>query len=356
MISINDLNKLNDFGRGGLNSSIEQLRKVKDLFQTPFFNLSTDLRFLAIDALLDDLIKIAENVSGSIDTNLQQIEDVVSRLNLLVEQLDLIQLTLHSEIQRTKEYITLIDDGNQQIQVTLIEAKEKMNSLITDDPNLIEKLIKPITQFFKPLIVGIKDFHVAFSLLLSTVVMFMSMTVGNIITLLEINNKARIRNLLAPSSNLIFVLGIILTGLMIITLQSMVLLILGQVTFGLQLLPVIFNIFSVLFLLCLIFVSVGIIIAHLAPTIESSLLFGTILSLLFFLFSDALQAIQQMPALGYFMARLNPLVISEMLLRKVIFLQISIFGYPVQLFLLVFYAIISIVVVLIISTFRSKLK
>jgi ABC-type multidrug transport system permease subunit len=352
----NDIEK----ARGVFNSSMDQLRKTKFELEAKLaeteMSMNQSFNSLLINVLLRETIEQAQKVVESAETSAEEIKKVSLKLTLLVRQLDVIHAALQGEIARTKDYIIIIEQGKDEIQVTLTDARSKMDSLVNNDPQLVERLIKPIVQFFKPLVPEIKGFHVAFPLLLSTVIVFMSMIVGNIITLLELNNKARIRNLLAPTSNLIFVGGIIITSLIIVAFQSVVLLALGQLTFGLSLLPVIFNIVIILFMLSVLFICLGMIIANVAPTIESSLLFSTILSLLFFLFSDALQAIQLMPSIGYVFAKYNPLVISEILLRKVIFLQSSVFDFLGQFIILFLYALVSLIIISILSVWRSRVK
>jgi hypothetical protein len=344
--------------RSAVNNSLQGLEDTMNLFEAQLGiaeeTLNQSFSTFLLKSLMKKILEQGQNVVNSADASLDEIETFTLRISTLSSQLRIIESALSGEIERTKQYLLLLEKSKHEIENTLSEAREKMDVLLNNDPSFVEKLIKPIAQVLSPLVKGVTSFQVAFGLLVSTVIIFMATIVGNILTLLEINNKARIRNILAPTKDLVFITGTILTAFIIVVIQVIVLLILGQVVFNLSLMPVLGQLVLVLSVLSLLFICVGMIIAYLAPTIESSLLFSTILSLLIFLFSDALQPIQQMPLAGYIVAKYNPLVLSEMLIRKIIFFNASVVDFLGQFVTLGTYFILAFILALLISRWKNR--
>jgi ABC-2 type transport system permease protein len=190
--------------------------------------------------------------------------------------------------------------------------------------------------------------------MIAIIVIFISILFANIVTLSEVNSKAFFRNLLAPVNRLTFVFGLVLTTLVIVFFQILVLLLVGQFSFGIDVFTSFGSLALIIVLLSLFFLMLGMIIAILIRSEQSSVLTTTFVALGFFLFSNSVTPIEIMPKIAGFFASANPYVIATTAFRKVL-----IFGLGPQLLLpellqLGAYLIVGLIVLILVS--RRKLK
>jgi ABC-type multidrug transport system permease subunit len=312
------------------------------------------LAFNLLDFSIMQLEKNVDNVENKANMNIIEVNRIANSVDDMVVQLDDINTLLNEEINRTDDYLVLINQSVEQIDAIATQAKDKMKDLSKLDPSLASKLVKPITQSFSALVQDVKDIQLAFPLLLSTIIIFISLLFSNIITLLELTNKAYTRNILAPVNDIVYTAGIAITSSIIIFVQVIVLLIVAQTQFLVNILPNLWSIIPVVLLLILTFVFIGMIIAYLSKNIQTSILLSTFIALIFFLFSDSMNALEAMPQLASEIAAFNPIVIANSIFRNIFFFGIKLEQMPVHIGFLAFYAIVAATALIIISKKKNK--
>ncbi len=304
----------------------------------------------AITILLDR-IDIVQNTTN---TTQQSVLNLTSSLDETVAELDLLNTILNDEINRTEEYVATIDQSLVQIQNLSAEARSRIGELDKIDPAFASKLVKPISQEFKTLLDGTTTIQIAFPILLSTVIVFICLLFANIITLLEVHNKAYARNILAPVNDLLYVIGLVITNVIIVSFQVLILLLVAEIQFNLPVFAQLATIVPVVLLLMLIFIAIGMVFAYTAKSIQTSILLSTFVALGFFLFSDVLNALEVMPKLAAMLAQLNPLVIVNAALRKVLFFQFGLSQILGELIVLLLYAILALGLLIFIAKRKNK--
>ena len=332
-------------------SLLESLEGLRDIIAEIDQNISNTT---GLDLALLDLEGQIAGLESSANTTVEQVNNISDSLNLAVAELDEIDLILNQEINMTDEYILLINNSVQRIDNISSEAKSKMSGLSEINPSLAGRIAKPITQSFKALVGEVKDIQLAFPILLSTVIIFISMIFSNIITSLEINNKAYTRNILAPVNDITYTAGLAVTNFLVVSFQVAVLLAVAQLNFGIEVTSHLGEIIPISVVLILIFVFIGMVLAYMSKTIQTSILSSTFLALAFFLFSDALNALEAMPQLASKIAVFNPVVIVNSMLRKVLFFDISISGLQAQAGLLIIYMAAAALLLVIVSKIKNK--
>ena len=332
-------------------SLLESLEGLRALIAEIDQNISNTT---GLDLALLDLESQIAGLESSANTTVEQANNISDSLNLAVAELDEIDLILNQEINMTAEYIILINSSVQRIDNISSEAKSKMSGLSEINPSLAGRIAKPITQSFKALVGEVKDIQLAFPILLSTVIIFISMIFSNIITSLEINNKAYTRNILAPVNDITYTAGLAVTNFLVVSFQVAVLLAVAQLNFGIEVTSHLGEIIPISVVLILIFVFIGMVLAYMSKTIQTSILSSTFLALAFFLFSDALNALEAMPQLASKIAVFNPVVIVNSMLRKVLFFDISISGLQAQAGLLIIYMAAAALLLVIVSKIKNK--
>ena len=334
------------FGYYNLSSFCNETDGTVNLTMTQYWNLVSSLR----DASNQQI----EDVSGEVYGVHEEILKFKEEFDGVVYELDQIDQLLKDEIERSDYYVALIDNSTLRMYVLTDSLSARLGSLNKLDPELAEKLVNPISQKLEAILPESKNVQNAFPLILATVTIFISILFANVVTILEVNNKAYIRNLLSPVNDFVFTAGLAITNFIVISVQVCVLLVVGQVRFGLDILSGIYSILPVLSVLILIFVFLGMLFAYLSKTTQSSILLTTFAALAFFLFSNAVTALEAMPPLASSLAKFNPLVISTSLLRGVILFRIPLELMIYEFAMLCGYGVVLLVILTVVSKSKNK--
>ena len=325
------------------NETVQQKLNVTEFYESLFLFNQTVGR---VNDELDSVIQYAN------DTYEDTIK-IKSSYDSMILELDNIKILLDDEIIRTQLYIDKIDAANERIDATITVLDDKMAGLSKIDPELAQKLAKPIAQSFNSLLKELKNIQNVFPVLLTTVIIFISLLFANIVSLLEINNKAYHRNLIAPVNDLVYVLGLIFTNFIVISFQVSVLLVVSQTRFGIDVLSNIWPVIYVSVLLIFIFIFLGMILAYIFKNEQTSILTTTFMALAFFLFSDVVTPLEAMPKVASVFAALNPMVIAEEIIRRVVLFNLPVFVLADKFLMLGIYFLVLLLVLLVVAKIKN---
>jgi len=348
--------------KNSLDDIINETLDVNDTIDVPIndsgvvvldddFDNKTLRMFVLMGILKEKLVTLNENINNS-NYNIQQ---AVTEIDLIIANLDNIKSLLDDEIIRTELYIERIDGSIKVIDEVSKELDEKLSNLEMLNPEMAEKLVKPIVYEYTLLLEDIKNIEITFPMLVVMIIMFIALLFSNIVTLMELHNKAFFRNMLAPVDDVIFVLGIIFTSVLIVFFQVLVLFTVSQYQLGINILPIFWAISFVSLLLILFFVLIGVMFAYLFKNVQTSILITTFTALILFLFSNSLAPIEVMPAVARFISNINPLVLGQYIIK-----QIQLFGtsfvqiLPQILLLIIYICILFIIVIYLAKSYNRR--
>jgi len=327
--------------------------------QKSIINISnlTDEQILGIlITALDYKLKELNTNLNYLETNIDNIDskyiETKEKFNSLITEIDNIKILLDEEIQNTDTYIQKIDIANQKITIIKEELDKGLDNLAFINPDIAEKIIKPIIESYEALEKDLKNIKQVFPLLLSVVIIFISILFSNIVTLSEIHSKAFFRNLIAPVKDINFTLGLIITNYIVVFFQILILLLVAKLQFELEVFTHFKEILVVFTLLSLCFILIGMIFAYLFKNEQTSILTTTFIALGFFLFSDVVTPLELMPKLAAIVASLNPIVISTKVLKQIIIFNLPLKALKTELLTLTLYVIIAFILML----FAAKLS
>lgn len=255
-----------------------------------------------------------------------ELNSAVAEVDGIVEIADEIKFMLDEEIANTGEYIKKIDASIERIDEVSRQLDEKLSELSALHPEMAEQLVRPIASEYDQLLKGVGNIQVTFPQLLVIIIMFISLLFANIATITEINDRAYLRNLIAPVDNIIYFVGLFLTSAVIVFSQIVVLFIVAETKLGVNISGMAGQISLVSIMLISLFILVGMAFAYLFASVQSSILITTFFALLVFLFGNMLSPLEAMPSFARILTAFNPLVIGEYLIR-----QVQLFGTPLGL-------------------------
>lgn len=301
-----------------------------------------------------DLEKELLVLTSLVNSTTTDIHLAIATVDELVSNLDAIKLILDEEIARNDEYIAKIDKSVAKIDELSTEMESKLEKLSSLQPGMAEKLVKPILYEYNLVLKGVKNIQLSFPQLLVLIVMFIALIFSNISTLTEIHNKAYLRNLIAPVDDIIYVLGMILTSIIVVFFQIVVLFIVAQTRLGVNIFPLFWEISLITLLLITLFVLIGTAFAYLFKTVQGSILITTFASLIFFLFSNALAPIEAMPNFARFISSYNPIVIGEYLLKEIQLFNLDLSSLMSKVLLLMAYICILFLIVVLLAKDKNR--
>jgi len=307
-----------------------------------------------IITLLDDMEQRLVELQDLTDQTNADANSLVMEVDQIVGQIDNVKFMLDEEIIRTDASIKEIDKRVAQIEQISKDLDEKLSGLSALSPGMAEKLIRPLISDYGSLLKNVKNIQLTFPQLLVIIIMFIALLFSNIATLTEINDKAYIRNLISPVNDSVYVIGMLLTSIVIIFSQILVLFAVAQLKFGIVISSMFWQISAVSLLLVTVFILVGMIFAYLFRTIQSSVLVTTFSALIFFLFSNTLAPIEAMPSAARFISNNNPIVIGEFLVKEIQLFKMPLGVLTDKILLLAAYIAVLFIALIILAKIKNR--
>lgn len=307
-----------------------------------FYRLSSDLGFRL------------DNISDIVSLTTTDINQMVFEIDSIVEKIDTMKVFLDEEIQRNDEYVKKIDSSIAKIDEVTDELDSKLVELNKVNPDLAEKLVKPISYSYEVTLKGAKNIQLTFPQLSVIIIMFIALLFSNVSTLIEINNKAYLRNLVAPVDDIIYIIGLLLTSTVLIFVQVLVLFAVAQFKFGIAISSVFWQVSFIAVLLILFFVLLGMILAYLFKSVQSSILVTTFLSLIFFMFGNTIAFIESMPPIIGTISAYNPLVLCEYLFKQVELYNTPLAVVSSRIWVLVAYNVVLLAILIVLAKQKNK--
>ncbi len=294
-----------------------------------------------------------DELLNSSETDLGWIEEFQREFDATMLQLDMFKGMLDTEIESIDTYVAKIDAGVVKVKDMQLTLSRNLDKLSMLTPGLATKLVRPILQTFEPIAKDLREIKVVFPTLLSLVIVFISLLFSNIVTLSELNSKAYLRNLIAPVTDMVFTLGLVITNLLVVLFQVMVLLLVAQYRFMIDIFPVIPQVALVCVIFALSFIFLGMILAYLFKSEQTSILVTTFSAIGFFMFSDSITPLETMPVAAAKMAAMNPFVIAQALFKKIVIFRVPLGQVMPEILILAAYMGVLFILLLAIAKYKN---
>ncbi|MBI5073012.1 ABC transporter permease [Candidatus Woesearchaeota archaeon] len=322
-------------------------------------NISTVVSDLyGLDSLLTDLnisltsIHIREtvlylNTTGDLQNlTLRQTYDALHQLDLIVGYLDDMNTSLSATEQQIGQHITDIDTGVANMDLLSASFDTYIGEFSALNESDAERFLHPITASFVavPEEVSTNKTALVFPIILVFMICFISILLSNMLVLNETHSPAYFRNFLVPANTLLFILGLFITNIILISLQLVFFFIVAAFSFGVNFFLNVPVFLLAVFLGIVLYVLLGMLFGYLVRDRQTSLLLGLFSALIMFFFSDVVFPLETMPSAASFIAQFNPLVVIEGIFRHTLFygqsVSAQLFGFSVVCLYIVFFAVL----------------
>jgi len=259
-----------------------------------------------------DLVDLAA-AAGVAQAQLNITQEQAARVNAALDGID---SRYTEEIAAARAYETKVDAGVTKLDATVLQLDADIEKLRGLDPSLAKRIDTPIIQEVRPLFERLRAIEAGFAQLFIIVITFIATLFGAIVTLLEINSRATLRNSLMPTSEAWTVVAACCTSLIVVALQGGVLLLVAQKLLDIDVQAALGSYALIGLGVALTFVTLGTAIALRLRKPQAAILVSTFAALIVLLFSDVLTALELMPETIASIVSYNPLVVASRILLK----------------------------------------
>jgi ABC-type multidrug transport system permease subunit len=283
------------------------------------------------------------NIRGKLE---DQSNVSVSKMTSIINLLDTIQVNINSIKTNAASASSRINEIQNSFD-TIFSAISTIQ--ITD----AAKIVNPITTRIKPVTTEKSQLNFLFPSLVTLVIMFISILLSNTLVMMEKHSPAYFRNFITPTRDITFILATYLTNLFLVFIQLTIILIISAGFFKAQILSSIPATILIIFISITFFTFIGMLIGYLFDSEETSTLAAISIGSIFLFLSNVILPIETMPSYVQQIAKFNPFVLGESLLRKAVIFKADFLSLSNELIILAAY---SLVLLLIIWIFQRAVR
>ncbi len=251
-----------------------------------------------------DMNAIISSFEGSID-----------KIKSNLDQASSTRLESNNDIEIAKGLIDSSLNNLNNLETTLNSIDSAIASIQVTN---VEDIVNPITTTIKPVTQQNTQLNYLFPSLAVLVIMFISILLSTTIIMMEKHSPAHFRNFITPIKDITFILGTYFTNIILVMLQVVIILAVSSYFFKTNILSSFLNISLLLLIITSLFTFIGMAIGYLFNSEETATLASISIGTILLLLSSTILPLETMPEYVSQIARFNPFVISESLLRKVL--------------------------------------
>lgn len=351
-----------DLGNINLNELKIETKLLKDDFST-----AKDIAGDGID-LLDEIYSLS-NVTGY-DSDISDLENrlsnvssntsadasfVYSKVSALVDEVKSVQ----GELDEAKENNKKVSSNLNSLKEESVSTVNSLSQVKSSSDKILKSVglnsVRDATSISSP--VELQEFEIVtgsklnfmFPNLIILVIMFVTVISSATQVINEKLNKAKTRMQMTPSPFLTNALATFFTILMIAAIQLILVLLLTQFFFGINLVSSLFSIIIVLLFAVVFFTLLGISIGFIFNTEHTVMLGSITVSSFFFILSDLILPLESMPEKLISIMNYTPFVLSTDLLRKVMFFSIDISSLKIPFYSFIGYSVLMLFLIFIVT-------
>lgn len=315
-----------EIGVGLVTEILDVLKKTSESLpaqKSKVENAASNLNSIKSEA---DTLTENSDLSVSIE-NLDEALDILedsncSSTNELKQKLTSIKQTLQASNENLDADITAINTNAESGKSSLNLASSELSQLITELSKInsknAENLVVPIETEVSPISGDATNWKHLFPTLIALILLLSGVILASSLVLEERRARANFRNFMTPTSDISFVLGTYLTGLIIMTVQMIILLTGTFYLTGLNFINSLGGIAITFFLASSVFLFIGMFIGYAFKSDETTILSSISFAALLIFFSNTIIPVESIKGYFKYIAYYNPLFLADSLLKRTI--------------------------------------
>ncbi len=317
------------------------------------YNVS-DLNISAVDKSVDKIqntLNVSEGVFEDLRKAVSNLKESVNNLVVKMDNVVKIRETSVNELAGVR-------DGIQADIANINSVKSSMETLVAGIEGIkitnAENIVAPVKTDIETVTGKKTHLSYLFPTFVVLIIMFICILLSSTITVREKVSKAYFRNFITPTNDMMFMIGGYLTNIFVVGMQIFVLFLAASYFFKGALFEVIGPLIVVLALVSTLFILMGIFIGFAFKSEETSTLGAISVGSILLFFSNAILPIETLPSYISGIAKYNPFVISESMLKKIMLFNANLGTVSVQVYMLICFVIIFFVLAFVARELTKK--
>ncbi|MFH0876093.1 MAG: ABC transporter permease [archaeon] len=276
-----------------------------------------------------EIEKAKDTIEDMQDDINNKYESALTRIDEASNELSAVESTIKNEevnaAQKKAEFTNELEKMAQSVNANMADFNTILAQLsqIQAQSSAFDKvdastIVEPIQTEIKSISTKQKTLSYIFPSLLMMMITYITILLGATIEIKENAGKTINRNLMSPAKWMSFLLGTYIASVFITMVEVLVLLIVGQVFFGVDTLSNVIQLIFFVLLASITFSSIGIAIGSIVKNEETGTLLSIIVSFMFLLLSNTVLPIENMAAGIASIAKLSPYYLFETIFRRVL--------------------------------------
>jgi ABC-2 type transport system permease protein len=341
-----------------------EVREGAEDIATELHNFADDILDMNIsgraNAAAEDAKESAEDIEDVLTSDTDQIselqDDLMHVLRRAQDNLAAVRSQLDSAQSTNTEVLRGLDTQRQQATLlsgTVDDLDAALNGSIAQLRGVeitdIASIVHRITITPRTVVGNVSKLNYLFPSLMMLVIMFVSIMLACTLIIMEKLSPARFRIFMTPIKDTGFILSTLLTVLIIVLLQIVVISLVAQYGFNIDVIPNFLNVFLVLLCAALIFIFLGMCVGYLFITEHTAILGGISISSLFLLISDLILPLESMPHAMQAVIAKTPFVLGTNVLRQTVIFGADLPAIMPGFFYLVLYAVALFILIIVVQ-------
>jgi len=267
--------------------------------------------------------------SSSTADSISELDEAINSINAInteddlseiISQIESIKSSLNSSGKSFDGGLDSINSEGEKAKTNIESAREEIQSLIDElsssSINNSENVVNPIKTEIKEINSEHSNWNNLFPTLIALILLLSSIVLSSSLVLSERKSRANFRNFMTPTTDFTFLIGTYITSMIILLIQ-MIILFLGAYyltkinAFSLEIL-------AIFFLSSSVFILLGMFIGYLFKSDETTILASISVASILIFFSNLIIPSELIGGTMRIVSDLNPLLITDSLLRRVI--------------------------------------
>ena len=352
---IDEININTDFGEDvSVSDAKSSLSTVTSKINSAKSKITSSKNVVSSSALSDDektvITSDLSSASSSLNAALTYLEG-----NQSVKSLEYMILSLNSALENAKSQLEQIKQKKTGIKGDLImidgsitDSIKAASDLTASVENMVarlqnvqssdaEQIISPIKTKIEPVTTPETHFNYLFPTLIVLVIMITSILLSSTLVMIEKKSKSVFRNFITPTSDAVFNLGTFVTSFIVIIFQLAVFLLISGLFFETDIISSLGSSVFILLFISAAFILLGMFIGYLFKSEETYVLASITVSALLLFLSSTVMPLESISDSVRIFASYTPFVISENLLRQVMFFHFNLSSLGLELLTLAIY-------------------
>ncbi|HME87570.1 MAG TPA: ABC transporter permease [Candidatus Nanoarchaeia archaeon] len=309
----------------GSSMSDTEKNAVKDGIDGANSALSNALTYLEGNSSVNSLGRIIEDIQQALDNAQSQLATIKKKKDAVKGEL----ITLQGGIADATKSV-------EDLKALTTAMIARIESVQSGDA---QQLVSPIRTKIEPVSTQETHFNYLFPTLIALVIMITAVLLSSTLVMHEKKSKSVFRNFITPTSDFIFNAGTFLTAFLAIAAQVIIFLFVSFLFFETDVLS---NIIPSIFVLALItstFIALGMLVGYFFRSEETYVLASiTVCTVLLFL-SSTIMPLESISDSVRTIAAFTPFVVSETVLRQIMFFDFDLISVWPQLLILIGYTL-----------------